>query len=364
MFNDLFDKIDRNAPEFSRFYRSRMLRATRKEKRDKFTLRPSKFPVCSIRMFLNLLREDQLGYAEEEVTLFSDFFTGVGTTVHTVLQKWATISSVGVDRIYANWKCTNEKCGHINKRLSTYNKETKTCKKCGSPTEYHEVEVFFLGFRGHVDCLFRLENGKFIVVDFKTTTAKKITSGKLAASLQYRLQILTYAYILRTKSHLPITGTSLFYIARDVPSIFKEIPVSVNTSSLRSTETRVRAQVSMLKASKKALATMDITEVINLKPCHSHEQYEIEMYNEHDECPFVGICFNRDSLISTLDSVVSSEYGSEIEVDIDSLDKDLFISGPASTKPARRTRSAAPPSSRRPRAPVRTQRSGPGQLEL
>jgi hypothetical protein len=254
-------------------------------------LRPSSFPICSILVFLKLVREHHIDMPERSVTLFSDFFTSVGTMVHHVVQRWMAHTG----KIVGDWECP--KCGH-KRHLKTYRK----CSKCGTEMRYEELTVTYKGLTGHVDGLFKLTKGGLWVVDYKTTSVRKLAT-KDFHSISYKMQILCYAYILKHVYGLPIKGASLLYIARDNPSRYFEVPFPLSDGREKKIKATLNNQIRRYRAADRGFKTGDIETVIRHKPCQSRDHYFKSMHG-YDECPLLDVCFNRKELTKSLERYV------------------------------------------------------------
>ncbi len=242
-------------------------------------LRPSRFPICSVLTFLDKIDEQITGPKQNDSTLM-DFFTSVGSTVHAVVQKWMGYTG----RMVGNWKCPN--CEHLEK-LTTF----KTCPTCHRDMVYEELTVKYKNLSGHVDGVFVLDSGKYIVVDYKTSSTRKIEEAKFD-NIGYKLQVLSYAYILRTKYKLPIVGASLLYIGRDNPFSYFEKHFKITEVNLPKIKNFLHKQIDRYNAADQGLANQDVSIPIDHKPCFSRDDYYANMH-VYDTCPLLDICFTR-----------------------------------------------------------------------
>ena len=245
-------------------------------------LRASSLPICSILQYLKLQKEHSTGLPERKVTAISEYFTQIGTAVHTVLQRWMGLTG----KILGNWKCPS--CGHKEK-MTVY----KDCPSCGEEMVYVEIKVKYKTLSGHVDGVLVLPNKKMIVLDYKTTTSSKIDKNS-PPLLAYEKQLSSYAYLLKSKYHLPVVGSSLLYVSRDNPFKYKEYPLNLNNMKKFLDE-----QVYRQRVAEDTVKTEDLEALIQSKPCSSREFYLKDMHS-YEECPLLNVCFG-DELLPTLD---------------------------------------------------------------
>ena len=147
-------------------------------------LRPSMFPACSLRLLDSVLQH-KLG-TTSDWTYASHFFTGVGTQVHETIEHWCGQTD---SRMWGNWHC--DSCGH-----DWYHTDDTECPKCKSHGTYREIEIEYLGVKGHIDAILLSDKG-VIVGDYKTSTLNKIQNAQFSKyNIAYALQIGSYAYML------------------------------------------------------------------------------------------------------------------------------------------------------------------------
>lgn len=204
--------------------------------------RPSSFNVCAMHLFKGLL-VSELFYDEfvKGMSPFELFFTGVGTTVHDVLQKTVCGHSQWGRKLWGDFLC--RRCGSEYK----FCLKPLICENCGSGSsyiEYQEVEVKYnvidslLGVGGkgkkgkikkyiptigHVDTILFDSPESCCVIDYKTTSNRA-----LEAHLEYgnkfpykhnQDQVRAYGYMLSQEPYnLPVKRTALVYVTRDLIS--------------------------------------------------------------------------------------------------------------------------------------------------
>lgn len=148
-------------------------------------LRVSGFPYCGLKSAFTKMRAKTVGEKEEDTNSGKEHFTGTGTNMHLVFQRW--MGNTGT--VLGNWKCYNKDCGH-EKRLSRSNK----CPKCKSEMEYIEIDVkMFKHVSGHIDGVWRSPEGKYFVIDYKTTSTRMLASPMLPYAKNVA-QITSYCF--------------------------------------------------------------------------------------------------------------------------------------------------------------------------
>jgi hypothetical protein len=186
-------------------------------------LRPSQLPFCPPAFFI---KHATMGLAQV-MDLNGSFYTSVGTTVHEVLQKYLGTSG----KFLANWEC--KICG--KKRKCSMKNEC-----CDMPMKYHEVEINHKGVKGHIDAIYRDNEGNYWIVDFKTTSVKSAPRKRTNPGVAYTEQVETYALMLWRQYGIKVKGVVLMFIRRDNPTW--EAPViwymTLRTSDFKAIEAR------------------------------------------------------------------------------------------------------------------------------
>jgi len=277
--------------------------------------RPSSLPMCSIHVYLKLMKGASLGYFEQEMSAAGGYFTSVGTAAHENIQYY--IGTTG--KVWGDWNCITPYCqkfydtrdlynekGAITRKGSITAKNTTNniCPCCKHPMGYVEKEIKYKGLVGHIDCIILLPNGHFWVADYKTTTARKIMSKKLPHSA-HLIQLPAYCYVLAKKYGMVIDGFSLLYLSRDNPFNFYEYSEKwTPVWSKRSGDT-IKHERKKFVAGVRSFALKDRTYAIAAKPCSSRKQYETDI-NFYDECELLSVCFNKRRLNDYLDKAESA----------------------------------------------------------
>ncbi len=248
-------------------------------------LRPSGFPTCSIINYAKLEYHKRHNMLLDDTSLFGDFFTSVGTTVHTVMQKWIGLSG----QMYGDWKCVN--CDTTRRMVG------HVCPKCNTFMEYNEIEVEYGLVTGHVDGILQLPNKKFWTIDYKTATIKKIQEAhKLLPIKQNVFQILAYSYILKHNYDLDIEGASLLYIARNNPKYYKECQLIFDEETEEFAHKIITKEIEKYKAALQASKRKNVNIAIEAKPCKSVEHHA-SFFGEYHVCPFIDVCFKSNKAL-------------------------------------------------------------------
>lgn len=226
-------------------------------------LRASSMPICPNKYLYDYYNYLSRGFSK--VDYCKDFYCGIGTSVHSAVQKWLPIANPGI--LMGNWECKycgkwvkDENCykGRRWVNFIVYNKVGPiNCPKCKRRMEYSEFELVFPDGKitGHTDgLLLRLDklpekiinmikdkSGLFVpekvnalikkgktkipalVLELKTTSKYQVVSLK-EPKLEHRCQATVYASafkrVLPTVFKLPSIqseGYLVKYISRDAP---------------------------------------------------------------------------------------------------------------------------------------------------
>ena len=273
-------------------------------------LRPSAFPLCPILVWMKLTQGAKRGYWGESGSFQSKYFSTVGTDFHSMIQYFIGMSG----KIYGNWMCINNECkkgraavtlynerGEVIRsgKITAYNTTDNECPCCGEAMQYEEIEVRYKGIKGHIDCIIDLGDGKYWVGDYKTSSNWGL-DNKILPMNSHLKQIPAYVYILRKKYKLNVVGFSLLYVTRDNPWRFKETPFEWNHEWTEYASDMLRGEKRKYKAALHTFVDGDLDRIIEHKPCKSEAFYhkEISYYNE---CPLLGICFEKRKLRAALE---------------------------------------------------------------
>lgn len=173
--------------------------------------RCSSMPFCPL---VNLLLDTRTD------SYSMDFYTTIGTAVHEVHQKWIPKTRFK-DRVYGHWACKS--CGQVHEgKKGRPILMPADCNDCGpSDFTYVEITVKYKGLEGHIDMITEIMPGKFIIEDWKTTDLggkKRKYPGTwknyYPSSKTYKVQIRTYASLLRRLWKMNVIATCLIFVDR------------------------------------------------------------------------------------------------------------------------------------------------------
>lgn len=165
-------------------------------------LHPSELPFCGYRFMLTWLQ-----YRGNIPCNFANALTlNTGTLFHEIIERYM---AENCEYLFGNWKC--KKCG------KEFFLQTKPEDCCGE-LEYLEIPINYKNIVGHIDTILKVKD-KYWIVDYKTTCKEKLPDKVKDPGMQYKMQILTYAYCLEKQYNIPIEGVSLFFFAKEAPSL-------------------------------------------------------------------------------------------------------------------------------------------------
>jgi hypothetical protein len=204
--------------------------------------RASGLPACPLQhCWYRFDREaDELPGRRESFA--KDFYTEIGTAVHTVVQRW--LGRLGV--LYGDWRCP--RCTDV-----VYRDRLGTARcDCGAETVYEEL-AFDGKPSGHCDGLIKLGEltpgeKDFAVLEVKTTSERRLDQviKPQGPPLNYRLQATNYTYRLQQLGY-NLVGVMFLFVPRDSPRKMHAIWVhpkrvtAINQAMLKEYEATVAA---------------------------------------------------------------------------------------------------------------------------
>lgn len=275
--------------------------------------RPSSFPSCPILSWMKLYRNNALGYKEKHLYFGMQYYTSVGTAVHEKIQYFMGFTG----KVWGHWKCINHMCDEALKAADTYDalghiiKEGKPtrrcttnnkCPKCKQPMAYIEFTIKYKGVTGHIDGIFKCDNGKWIIFDYKTTSLKKVV-GQTLPEAKHLMQLPFYTYVMEKKYAkkygMKIDSFSLVYMPRDNPFQYYEYAEKWTDKWRHRMKNLYKREKRHWDAIKQDLEDDTFTNVISEKPCSCRSDYSSKMKGV-GECIMSDVCFSPSKLKNKL----------------------------------------------------------------
>lgn len=269
-------------------------------------LHPSSYPYCGLRHAWRDLK----GIPREPMDFYGEYYTSLGTMKHELMQKYLGKGK----RILGDWTCLNKECGH-KIAFTTY----KPCPKCKSKEmQYEELGIKFGKWtHGHIDGVVQI-NGKWFVLDYKTTGTKKNEKHRLTKNVYpnpYNVaQIESYVVYLEAAFDIKIEGWLLIYVSRDSSfrdyEIVGELVSEAQKKKLLAKMTRYDKHFGKVMKLKKDLQLKYFKDLVLEKPCANLAQYKKDMHS-YNWCELAksGVCFDRDKLRLELQNLVNIAEG-------------------------------------------------------
>jgi hypothetical protein len=273
-------------------------------------IRPSMAPACSLKMFIKVatgIGNDSQW--PDDMNFLMDYYTSVGTTTHTVFQRW--FGRTG--RMLGNWSCLCKGISKIKVKhgRKSYKEERpvvyiekilpqQNCPHCGLAMHYEEVTIEECGYGGHVDGIIEFLIGKkkyHIVIDFKGTNAEKIKRDNPQRpeypDAKHVKQISVYTYNLKQRKELNVVGWALLYTSRDTPiPKFKIIPHAMSELDWTDAKELHDSQVKQVRILNKSLDDGNIQRILKHKLCPNHKYYRSKVDARYHECEYADCCFS------------------------------------------------------------------------
>jgi CRISPR/Cas system-associated exonuclease Cas4 (RecB family) len=164
-------------------------------------VRPSQLPICPVGVFISAATFGALRMTD----MVSSFYMEVGTAVHSVVQKYLGTSG----RFLATWQC--RQCGKRHELTTRH-------ECCDFDMDYHEISINHKGVIGHIDAVFQDSEGRYWIVDFKTSSVKGIIYKEKNPGPVYKAQVRAYALMLWLQYGIRVAGVMLMFIKRDNPT--------------------------------------------------------------------------------------------------------------------------------------------------
>jgi len=228
---------------------------------------------------------------------------------HELMQKYLGKGK----KILGDWKCLE--CDYRMK-LTTH----KKCPKCKSDhLLYEELGIKFGKWtHGHIDGVVQI-NGKWYVVDYKTTSSKNNAEHKKTGNkypyISNVAQISSYVVFLEEAFDIEIAGWILIYVSRD--SSFRDY-VMVGAEMDKKAKKRKLEQLTKydehfgkVMKLKNELQLKYFKRLVLEKPCETLVQYKKEMHGGYNWCELAkdGSCFEDSKLRIVLGNLVNKKQG-------------------------------------------------------
>ena len=282
--------------EFAAYFKAAMAQPLPDLVKREHRLRVSSFPYCGLKHAF----EKMSNITETEGSFDSTYYTSVGTVAHTAFQRW--LGAYG--QIYGDWKCLNPKCGHTV-RFSNLHK----CPKCKSEMQYEEFTVvLFKHVSGHTDGLFKDRQGRWWVIDYKTSSMRVLANQKFERTLPYSknvAQIQAYVVMLEETFGIKIEGWMLIYIARDKPTEFKVCGETMSDADKDDTYKTIYRYDRQYDRVLKLKSQKQLDYLVRNKLCRNREHYLADVKG-FKACPLEAVCFGKQ--LQPLLKLVLEEY--------------------------------------------------------
>lgn len=263
-----------------------------------FFLRPSSFPFCGVRKFLDwpeTLESEGLTHMDANML----FYVTVGHAFHEVFQE--LLGKHG--QIIGDWQCYQCK---TTKEFTTYSR----CLRCKSPMRYRELKVTYKKtLIGHVDGLYLDKTtNTYWVVDYKSTSSRSLFFHRKKPKFPYKNnvhQIVSYVPLLEQKYGIKVSGYMLVYLPRDNP--FQAKLVCIKATGPKAKDAVVQRLDKWVKAHRKALRVSSMSEfreLEKLKLCTSDRDYMENYHSDYNPCEHRGVCFKAKALEAKAEKVI------------------------------------------------------------
>lgn len=248
-------------------------------------LRVSSFPFCATKWWFSLPLATN---KTREGSFMGDFYTTIGTAIHTNIQRSATAMPYTIQ----DWRCS---CGKVHE----FCLKPKRCS-CGQTEffkdEEHEIRRGVIV--GHIDNSFLLEDKTIDIVDYKSTTVRSLESKDALPHLENVRQIEAYCGI-KIKDGFNISGWTLDYITRNSAQHKYVTSTQFYGHSLRQELPAINSRVSQYVKDYKLVSRL--TTVEELKEVLRRRRLQLskpDTENLCNYCLYKSVCTqpNRDVL--------------------------------------------------------------------
>lgn len=249
-----------------------------------FRLRPSSFPFCPLRFFLDL--PDMLTKGKRIPSTMA-YYVRVGHVIHGVFQEAVSTHSVASQFFIRDWKCAH--CKHLHV-LTTVPEQ---CAKCSKPFHVHEAAaniehtVEHGNLVGHVDDAFgftRDGNDYLVVVDYKSTSLARLSRKGVLPERSHIEQLAAYSALLNKRIH--VLGYVLVYIPRDNPHKLKAFSFLLQQPEAQSILKKIAVYEQQHKFALAATDIKSVNRLIEKRVCRSSD----DVVEFCGKCRYEALC--------------------------------------------------------------------------
>jgi hypothetical protein len=287
-------------------------------------LRVSSLPFCPL---LFVLDSQEIS---SEVEFKSDFYFRLGTSIHELWQNAAAhVLPKSFIGDYACHKIIDEKttdnsrtvtrCTRVVPFCSASHAKKQPClhpdkvtrEQCRASQHYQELEYQWHALTGHTDFLYKDKDGKYHLIDFKTTGTFLFDKPDYAISKgyypspKYKVQLETYVTLIERKYKIKIASYTIAYVSRDrAIDEAKKPALKLFTQDMTDKIRKARRDVTLLYIRQHKIAVkwlsaskVDREKTVNklwkARPCHSKIDYLNKMRDAFfDDCPQLEKCLS------------------------------------------------------------------------
>ena len=152
-----------------------------------------------------------------------------------------------------------------------------------------------------MDGVYLAKNGRFYVVDYKTTSIRVLNSDMLPFK-KHVVQIKSYCALVECCFNIEISGWILHYVSRDNPEIHhRTVGDRISSKTKKMILKTLEGYDTQFTIVEKLKSFRDIERLIEMKPCKNPDIY-YKHYHSFEGCPLgkSGVCFNKRKLTNLL----------------------------------------------------------------
>lgn len=218
---------------------------------------PSQLPICSTSFIKEWIESQTINGDCLRQNLASMITLDVGTTIHHCMQ---TFMPLATSDMFGSWKCNN--CGKVIEAC----KKPSKCPNCEhTQFSYEELAIHYKGFHGHIDTILE-KDGKYAIVDYKTTSLLNLEKKAANPGLNYQLQIRSYALLCKLQYKMTVSDVYLVFIAKEAPTKYTLYHESIDSKVLKETFDFLKYQRE-LKSKLLRVSTFEEFMELDPEPC-------------------------------------------------------------------------------------------------